>query len=122
MQTVAHVSESIAGETETIVERSVTILQLTKNLVLLIKHAFCFAQSIVSVIATMADEKKTIVQTSETTVTVAQTARQSAVIFTVCRSAPGRLIQPGCGEAAVFSRDVKKIGSASELLRRGVVH
>jgi hypothetical protein len=35
MQTVAQVSESIAGEMETIVARSVTILQLTKNLVLL---------------------------------------------------------------------------------------
>jgi hypothetical protein len=43
MQTVAQVSESIAGETETIVVRSVTIFQLTKNLVLLIKNAFCFA-------------------------------------------------------------------------------
>jgi hypothetical protein len=78
-------------------------LPLTGNLFLLIKNAVCFAQILVSVIATMAGVKKTIVRITQTTVTVAQTARQSAVIFTVCRSAPGRLIQPGCSETSGFS-------------------
>jgi hypothetical protein len=76
-------SESIAGETENVVAMPENIFQLPSNPFLLIIKAVCFRQTIRSVIATMRGVKINIVQTSETTVMVAQTARQIAVIFTV---------------------------------------
>jgi hypothetical protein len=47
--------------------------KLTWNLVILIKNAVCFAQTMVSLIAAIAGMKKTIVQTLETTVATART-------------------------------------------------